>query len=145
MQKLRQVVLDTETTGLNPESGHRIIEIGCVEIVNRRLSGKSYHQYINPERDIDPGAQQVHGITNHFLTDKPVFYEVMLEFLRFIEGAQLIIHNAPFDLGFINHELTLAHHPIRKVEDVCSVIDTLHMARKKHPGQKNNLDALCKR
>lgn len=141
---LRQVVLDTETTGLEPSQGHRIIEIGCVELVNRRLTGRHYHQYINPERDIDAGAMEVHGITNESLADKPVFAAIVEEFLDFIRGAELIIHNAPFDVGFIDHELGLLHHP-DTVAACCSVIDTLVMARQKHPGQRNSLDALCQR
>lgn len=141
---LRQVVLDTETTGLEPSQGHRIIEIGCVELVNRRLTGRHYHQYINPERDIDAGAMEVHGITNESLADKPVFAAVAEEFLDFIRDAELIIHNAPFDVGFIDHELGLLQYP-DTVGQCCSVIDTLVMARQKHPGQRNSLDALCQR
>ena len=140
----RQIVLDTETTGLSTADDHRIIEIGCVELVNRRLTGETFHQYINPQRAIDAGAMEVHGITNESLADKPVFADIAADFLRFIEGAELIIHNAAFDVGFLNHELAkLGQTP--KIEDVCSVLDTLKMARDKHPGQKNNLDALCKR
>ncbi|MDB2410423.1 DNA polymerase III subunit epsilon [Pseudomonadales bacterium] len=141
----RQIVLDTETTGLEPSQGHRIIEIGCVELVNRRLTGNHYHQYIQPEREIDQGALEVHGISNEFLSDKPVFAHVLDEFLAFIDGAELIIHNAPFDIGFIDHELKLAGSKIKKTGSICGVIDSLVLARKKHPGQKNNLDALCKR
>ena len=141
----RQIVLDTETTGLEPSQGHRIIEIGCVELVNRRLTGNHYHQYIQPEREIDQGALEVHGISNEFLSDKPVFAHVLDEFLAFIDGAELIIHNAPFDIGFIDHELKLAGSKIKKTSSICGVIDSLVLARKKHPGQKNNLDALCKR
>lgn len=143
---MRQIVLDTETTGLEPSKGHRIIEIGCVELENRKLTGRHYHQYIQPERDIEEQAIEVHGITNEFLKDKPTFIQVMDEFIAFVEGAELIIHNAPFDVGFINHEL--ANHGGNKyqaITEYCSVIDTLVMARQKHPGQKNNLDALCKR
>jgi DNA polymerase-3 subunit epsilon len=142
---MRQIVLDTETTGLSPEAGHRLIEIGCVELINRRLTGSEFHYYLNPERAVDPGAFAVHGLGNAFLRDKPLFSSIMIEFLRFIEGAELIIHNASFDLGFINHELNLAGHSVRRIEGVCTVIDTLMLARKKYPGQKNNLDALCKR
>ncbi|TQV81296.1 DNA polymerase III subunit epsilon [Exilibacterium tricleocarpae] len=141
----RQIVLDTETTGLEPSQGHRIIEIGCVELVNRRLTGRHYHQYINPEREVDEGAIEVHGITNEFLADKPLFHTIAEEFMAFIKGAELVIHNAPFDIGFINHELQLLDRGYGAVADHCSVIDTLVMARQKHPGQKNNLDALCKR
>lgn len=142
---MRQIVLDTETTGLEPSQGHRIIEIGCVELVNRRLTGRHYHQYIQPQRDIDEGAMEVHGITNEFLADKPVFAKIAAEFLEFIDGAQLVIHNAPFDIGFINHEFARLKPVLSPVAEYCSVVDTLLMARQKHPGQKNNLDALCKR
>jgi DNA polymerase-3 subunit epsilon len=141
----RQIVLDTETTGLEPQNGHRIIEIGCVEIVNRRLTGNHFHQYLQPDREIDPAAAEVHGITEEFLRDKPRFADVAADFLAFVRGAELIIHNAAFDTGFINHELRFwdaAHPPL---ESLCTVMDTLGMARKLHPGQKNNLDALCKR
>ena len=142
----RTVVLDTETTGLNPQEGHRIIEIGCVELVNRRLTGKRYHEYLNPGRDIDAGALEVHGISNDFLKDKPRFADIAADFLAFIEGAQLVIHNAPFDVGFINHELALLNGGgFRQLEEFCTVFDTLTYARKKHPGQRNSLDALCKR
>jgi DNA polymerase-3 subunit epsilon len=140
----RQVVLDTETTGLETSQDHRIIEIGCVELVNRRLTGRHYHQYINPEREIDQGAMEVHGITNEYLADKPVFPSISAEFLEFIRGAELVIHNAPFDVGFINHELAKLDN-FEPVANHCSVIDTLVMARQRHPGQKNNLNALCKR
>ena len=141
----RQVVLDTETTGLNPQEGHRIIEIGCVELLNRRLTGKRFHVYINPERIIDAGAIEVHGITNEFLQDKPKFSEVAQDFIAFIRGAELIIHNAPFDVGFINHEFSLLDNTAATVADYSQVFDTLSYARKKHPGQRNSLDALCKR
>jgi DNA polymerase-3 subunit epsilon len=146
---MRQIVLDTETTGLEPSQGHRIIEIGCVELVNRKLTGNHYHQYIQPEREVEQQAIEVHGITNEFLADKPVFSQIVDEFMAFVDGSELIIHNAPFDIGFINHELRLyeKNHSgtYGNVTDYCSVIDTLVMAREKHPGQKNNLDALCKR
>lgn len=141
----RQVVLDTETTGLETSQGHRIIEIGCVELVNRRLTGRHYHQYIQPEREIDQGALEVHGISNEFLADKPVFESIVDEFIAFIDGAELVIHNAPFDVGFIDHEFSLAGHKVRKTADICGIVDSLVLARNKHPGQKNNLDALCKR
>ncbi|MEZ5528947.1 MAG: DNA polymerase III subunit epsilon [Porticoccaceae bacterium] len=141
---MRQVVLDTETTGLETTQDHRIIEIGCVELFNRRLTGRHYHQYINPQREIDEGALEVHGISNEFLADKPVFADVAKEFLEFIEGAELIIHNAPFDVGFIDHEFDKLDG-FGKTVDYCTVVDTLVMARQRHPGQKNNLDALCKR
>jgi DNA polymerase-3 subunit epsilon len=141
----RQVVLDTETTGISTADDHRIIEIGCVELINRRLTGETFHQYINPKREIDAGAMEVHGITNEFLEDKPVFEEIMDDFLQFIDGAELIIHNAAFDVGFIDHELNKVKTESRRVNDICTVLDTLKLARDKHPGQKNNLDALCKR
>ena len=142
---MRQIVLDTETTGLEPSQGHRIIEIGCVELVNRRLTGRHYHQYINPNRAIDQGAMEVHGISNEFLADKPVFEQVAEAFIEFVDGAELIIHNAPFDIGFLNNELKLLGDRRGKMSDHCSVIDTLVMARGKHPGQRNSLDALCRR
>ena len=141
---MRQIVLDTETTGLEPSDGHRIIEIGCVELVGRRLTGNSFHQYLQPDREIDAGAMEVHGITNEFLADKPRFSDIVEDFVHYIEGAELVIHNAPFDVGFINHELKLCEQG-QQVDDLCSVLDTLTMARKMHPGQKNNLDALCRR
>lgn len=142
---MRQVVLDTETTGLDPAQGHRVIEIGCIEIENRRLTGRHFHCYLNPDREIDEGAVQVHGITSAFLADKPRFSNVADDFLHFVSEAELIIHNAPFDIGFLNSELKLAARNYGRMEDYCSVIDTLTMARKKHPGQRNSLDALCKR
>ncbi|MDO7596395.1 MAG: DNA polymerase III subunit epsilon [Pseudomonadota bacterium] len=141
----RQVVLDTETTGLSTADDHRIIEIGCVELINRRLTGERFHQYINPKREIDAGAMEVHGITPQFLADKPLFSSVVNDFMRFIDGAELIIHNAAFDVGFLNHELSKLKGEKRKIADVCNVLDTLKLARDKHPGQKNNLDALCRR
>lgn len=141
----RQVILDTETTGISTAEDHRIIEIGCVEMVNRRLTGQTFHQYINPHREIDAGAIEVHGITNEFLADKPSFEDIAEDFLQFIDGAELIIHNAPFDVGFIDHELKKLGGENRRVNTLCTVLDTLKMARDKHPGQKNNLDALCKR
>ena len=142
---MRQIVLDTETTGLETSQGHRIIEIGCVELINRRLTGQHYHQYINPDREIDQGAIEVHGITNEFLADKPGFSQVANEFLAFVDGAELVIHNAPFDVGFINSELQRLDAAGGNIESRCSIIDTLQMARGKHPGQRNNLDALCQR
>jgi DNA polymerase-3 subunit epsilon len=142
---LRQVVLDTETTGLEVSQGHRIIEIGCVELVGRRLTGRHFHRYINPERDIDAGAIEVHGITNTFLADKPVFASIAREFVEFIEGAELIIHNAPFDLGFLDAELQRLDADAAGLEQRCEVMDTLIMARNRHPGQRNSLDALCQR
>lgn len=142
---IRQIVLDTETTGLNPQEGHRVIEIGCVELLNRRLSGRHFHVYINPEREIDAGAVEVHGITNEFLADKPVFSSIVEDFINFIRDAELVIHNAPFDVGFLNHEFGLLNNGTGVVESYSSVFDTLTFARKKHPGQRNSLDALCKR
>lgn len=142
---MRQIVLDTETTGLEPSDGHRIIEIGCVELVNRKFTGNHYHQYLQPDREIDQGAIEVHGITNEFLEDKPRFIDVVDEFLEFIEGAELVIHNAPFDVGFLDHELGLLDADKGKLSDYCTVLDTLVLARQMHPGQRNSLDALCKR
>ncbi len=142
---MRQIVLDTETTGLEPRQGHRVIEIGCVELVNRRLTGRHYHQYLQPDREIDEGAIEVHGISNEFLADKPRFADVVNDFMDFVRGAELVIHNAPFDMGFLNHELKLLDDGRDVLEVHCSVLDTLSLARKMHPGQKNNLDALCKR
>ena len=141
----RQIVLDTETTGLKPEDGARIIEIGCVELLNRRITGNNYHTYINPECKIEKGALEVHGITNEFLDDKPTFDKVIDEFLSYIDGSELIIHNAPFDVGFLNYELKHYLKHSKKVTDYATIFDTLPLARKKHPGQRNNLDALCKR
>ncbi|MEQ5833887.1 DNA polymerase III subunit epsilon [Marinobacter sp. NFXS9] len=141
---MRQIVLDTETTGIDPEQGHRIIEIGCVEMMERQLTGRHYHVYINPEREVEAEALAVHGISNEFLADKPLFRDVATEFFEFIKGAELVIHNAAFDVGFINHEFRQLGTGW-KVEDHCGVVDSLAMARAKHPGQKNNLDALCKR
>ncbi|WP_427501538.1 DNA polymerase III subunit epsilon [Methylomonas sp. MED-D] len=141
----RQIVLDTETTGINPKEGHKIIEIGCVELVNRRLTRNHFHVYLNPDREIDAGAIEVHGITNEFLRDKPRFADVVEDFMAFTAGAELIIHNAPFDVGFLNHELSLLPGETRTVESNSSVFDTLPFARKKHPGARASLDALCKR
>ena len=141
---IRQIVLDTETTGLEPEQGHRIIEIGCVEMVDRRLTGNNFHQYLQPDREIDAGAIEVHGITNEFLADKPHFAELAADFIDYVRGAELIIHNAPFDIGFLNKELQLMGDEVR-MADLCAVTDTLVMAKKMHPGQRNSLDALCKR
>ena len=141
----RIVVLDTETTGLSPQDGHRIIELGCVEMIKRRLTGKRFHVYINPNRSIDEGAIAVHGITNEFLKDKPVFEDIVEEFLDFIKDTELVIHNAPFDIGFLNYELSLLKQKGGAIKDYSAVFDTLAYARKKHPGQRNSLDALCKR
>ncbi len=142
---MRQIVLDTETTGLEVSQDHRIIEIGCVELVNRKLTGRHYHQYINPQRNVDEGAMEVHGITDEFLADKPLFADICDEFLAFIGDADLVIHNASFDVGFINHELAKLSEQPQGVDNTCKIIDTLAIAKRKHPGQKNNLDALCKR
>lgn len=140
---MRQVILDTETTGLDPGLGHRIIEVGCLEMVNRRLTKRSFHHYLQPDREIDAGAMAVHGITNEFLRDKPRFADIAEAFLRFVDGAELVIHNAGFDVGFLNAELAKLGLP--PVTEKCTVLDTLPMARAKHPGQKNNLDALARR
>ncbi len=140
----RQIVLDTETTGLSPKTGHRIIEIGCLELIDRRLTGEQFHVYINPDREIDAGAIKVHGIKNEFLADKPRFEDILEDFIAFVKGAELIIHNAPFDMGFLNAELKRAQYP-HVLEKHCQVVDTLVLAKDKHPGQRNNLDALCKR
>jgi len=142
---VRQIVLDTETTGLEASQGHRIIEIGCVEVEHRRLTGNHYHQYVRPEREIDEGAQEVHGISNEFLADKPVFSEIADEFLEFVRGAELLIHNAPFDIGFLDAELERLGSSYGRMADYCRITDTLQLARRKHPGQRNSLDALCKR
>ena len=141
----RQVVLDTETTGLDPGQGHRVIEIGCIELRNRRLTEQRFHVYLRPERAIDEGAIRVHGLTNEFLADQPRFAEIAESFLEFVRGAELIIHNAPFDLGFLNHELQRCGRGQSTLEQLCTVEDTLLLARQRHPGQRNNLDALCKR
>lgn len=141
---MRQIVLDTETTGLEVPQGHRVIEIGCIELIDRRPSGRVLHRYLNPDREIDAGAIEVHGITNEFLADKPRFADVVDEFLEFVRGAELIIHNAPFDLAFLDAELArLEGHG--RMTDLCGVLDTLVLARSRHPGQRNSLDALCKR
>lgn len=142
---MRQVVLDTETTGLEVEQGHRVIEIGAVEILNRRLTRRHFHVYINPEREIDAGALAVHGITSEFLANKPLFADVVEPFLAFIDGAELIIHNAAFDVTFLNHELGLLESRHELIGKRCKVTDSLALARDKHPGQRNSLDALCKR
>jgi DNA polymerase-3 subunit epsilon len=142
---MRQIVLDTETTGLEPADGHRIIEIGCVELNERRLTNKNLHCYLQPDRGIDAAAIAVHGITNEFLADKPRFADVAEELIAYLRGAELIIHNAPFDVGFLNHELRLWRKDAPRIEDICQVTDSLGMAREMHPGQRNSLDALCKR
>lgn len=160
---MRQIVLDTETTGLEPEQGHRVIEIGAVELINRRLTGRHFHKYLNPERDIDEGAQEVHGLSAEFLADKPRFSDIVAEFIEFVDGAELVIHNAPFDVAFLNSELALlevsehgalcdriaggkgGNRRRRRLQSLCGITDSLALARKKHPGQRNSLDALCRR
>lgn len=142
---MRQVVLDTETTGLSTKQGHRIIEIGCLELVNRRLTGREFHRFLNPDRDIDEGAERVHGISRADLENEPRFSEIVDEFLEFVADAELVIHNASFDVGFIEHELRLMKHARPAIENHATVLDTLTLARKLHPGQRNSLDALCKR
>lgn len=147
---MRQIVLDTETTGIDPREGHRLIEIGAVELINRRLTGRTYHQYINPEREIEAEAIAIHGITNDRVAYEPVFAEIADEFWAFIRGAELVIHNAPFDVGFMDHEFKWLHDRrgdprLGPVAEHCGILDTLQMARDKHPGQRNSLDALCKR
>ena len=142
---MRQIVLDTETTGLEPSQGHRIIEIGCVEILNRRITARRYQQYVNPQREVDAGAVEVHGITLDDLRERPVFAEVAAEFIEFVRGAELVIHNAAFDVGFLDAEFAMLGPALGKTEDYCTVFDTLQLARELHPGQRNSLDALCRR
>jgi DNA polymerase III subunit epsilon len=142
---MRQIVLDTETTGLEVEQDHRVIEIGCVELTNRRLTGRSFHRYLNPERDIEEGALQVHGLTREQLAKEPTFMQISAEFLDFVRDAELVIHNAPFDIAFLNAELARLDSGALRINDLCKVLDTLALARQMHPGQRNNLDALCKR
>jgi DNA polymerase-3 subunit epsilon len=142
---MRQVILDTETTGLEWDLGHRVIEVGCIELLERRVTEKRFHRFVNPERSIDHGALEVHGISAESLLGKPKFNEIAEEFLEFIKGSELVIHNADFDIGFLNNELSLAGKNVERIEDVCSVQDTLQLARQLHPGQRNSLDALCKR
>lgn len=142
---MREVVLDTETTGIDPKDGHRIIEIGCVELLDRRLTGRHFHVYINPEREVEEGAFAVHGISDEFLADKPLFADIANDFMQFVKGARLVIHNAAFDIGFLDMELDRLGGLLGKMGDHCGVVDTLMMAREKHPGQRNSLDALCKR
>lgn len=140
----RQIVLDTETTGLKTEDGHRIIEIGCIELIDRHMSGNDYHVYLNPQRDIDDEASRIHGLKMDFLATKPTFAQIVAEFLAYLEGSEIIVHNAPFDVEFINYELTLLSHK-KTISDYVKVFDTLVLARRLYPGQRNNLDALCKR
>lgn len=141
----RQIVMDTETTGIDPRQGHRLVEIGGVELVGRRLTGRHYHQYICPDRRVDPEAMAVHGITDEFLLDKPRFHEVVDDFLAFVDGAELVIHNAPFDVGFLDAELSWLRPARPAITTRCTVLDTLKMAREMFPGQRASLDALCKR
>jgi DNA polymerase-3 subunit epsilon len=144
---VRQIILDTETTGLEISQDHRIIEIGCIELIDRRITDNHWHYYLNPDREIEAGAFEVHGISNESLKDKPRFRDIAQDFINYIDGAELVIHNAPFDIGFLNHELSKleGEGDHSRIERYCTVLDTLVMARQKHPGQKNNLDALCKR
>jgi len=142
---MKQVVLDTETTGLDPTQGHRIVEIGCVEIEDRKLTGRNFQVYLNPKREIDEAAMEVHGLTPEFLSDKPEFSEIYQEFCNFVEGSEVIIHNAPFDTAFIDSELNKLRLQKNKLNEYCTILDTLVLARDKHPGQRNSLDALCKR
>ena len=145
MNHTRQIVLDTETTGLEHRQGHRIIEIGCVELINRKLTGNNFHIYLNPEREIDQGAIEVHGITNEFLQDKPYFVDIYEELLKYLKGAELVIHNAAFDVGFLDSELQKVSEPTPNIAEICGIHDTLLQARKMFPGQRNDLDSLCKR
>ncbi len=142
---MRQIVLDTETTGLDSREGHRIIEVGCVELIDRKLTDNRFHVYLNPDREIDQGAIEVHGITNQFLEDKPHYQDVAEDLLNYLKGAELIIHNAPFDVGFMNAEYLRLDKTWPGLDQHCKILDSLQLARKMHPGQKNNLDALCKR
>ena len=142
---MRQIILDTETTGLEPEQGHRIIEIGCVEVINRRKTEAKFHHYLNPEREIEDGAFDIHGLTGEFLADKPLFEDIARELIDFVRDGEVVIHNAPFDVAFIDAELKRMGKPWGKLEDYCQILDTLTMARELHPGQKNSLDALCAR
>lgn len=142
---IRQIILDTETTGLRVEEGHRMIEIGCVEMLDRKLTGQYFHKYINPLREVEAGAIAVHGITNEFLQDKPTFAEVAKELVEFVAGSELIIHNAPFDLSFLDYELSLCAKSFKRMNEYCQILDTLLLAKKIHVGQRNSLDALCKR
>ncbi|WP_367678294.1 DNA polymerase III subunit epsilon [Buchnera aphidicola] len=149
MNKKRTVILDTETTGISsiglPHTNHRIIEIGAVEMINRRFTGNNFHVYLKPNRSIESGALKVHGITNDFLSDKPIFKDIAIEFFNYIKNSEIVIHNASFDLGFINQEFQMLNQNIKKIDVVCSIIDTLKIARTLFPGKKNTLDALCTR
>ncbi len=141
----RKVFFDTETTGISPQAGHRIIEVGCVEMINRRLTGNNFHRYLNPERDIDAGALAVHGLSAEFLSDKPKFAEIIHDLIEYLKGCELVIHNAPFDTSFMDHEIRRANCGYQDISHYCQIFDTLSFARRKHPGQKNSLDALCRR
>ena len=141
---MRQIILDTETTGISVESGHRVIEIGMVEIIDRRLTGNDFQAYLNPQRKIDPATIPIHGLTDEFIADKPLFKDIASEFLSFIDGSEVIMHNAPFDSSFINNEFSKTNID-KRLEDICEITDSLTLARKKHPGQRNSLDALCSR
>lgn len=145
MSAVRQIVLDTETTGLDPAEGHRIIEIGCVELINRRRTNNDYQAYCHPERQIDEAALGIHGITNEFLEDKPRFVDIARQFLNYVKDAELIIHNAEFDTNFLNHELSRVGPELGAIDEYCAVVDTLKLARQAHPGQRNDLDSLCQR
>lgn len=142
---MRQIILDTETTGLAPEEGHRVIEIGCIELVNRRITERRFHCFLNPDREIDAGAAQVHGITLDKVRESPRFADVATDFLDFVRGAEIVIHNAAFDVGFLDAELARMGNAWGRLEDYCRIFDTLKLARELHPGQRNSLDALCKR
>ena len=142
---MRQIILDTETTGLSVEKGHRVVEIGCIELIERRQTGRKFQRYLNPQRPMDLGAQEVTGLTDDFLADKPLFADVADEFVEFVRGAELIIHNASFDVGFLNGELSRLCGNYPRLDDMCSVLDSLQLARDRFPGQRNALDALCKR
>lgn len=142
---MRQVVVDTETTGIEISEGHRLIEIGCIELIDRRITGRRFHSYLNPNREIEAEAFKVHGLSQAFLSDKPFFSDIADKLTAFLKGAELIIHNAPFDVGFLNYEFGLLGEEYASIDTFCSILDTLVLAKKKHPGQRNNLDALCKR
>tara|TARA_E500000331_G_scaffold351199_1_gene397398 strand:- start:357 stop:1067 length:711 start_codon:yes stop_codon:yes gene_type:complete len=142
---MRQIILDTETTGLDVKSGHRIIEIGCIEVINRKVSGQNFHTYLNPDRKVDEGAFEVHGLSNDFLSNQPFFSDIVSEFLDFVKNTELVIHNASFDLSFINVEMSRLNILPNGIQEICTILDTLKLARDLHPGQRNSLDALCKR
>ena len=142
---MRQIILDTETTGLDVKSGHRIIEIGCIEVINRKVSGQNFHTYLNPDRKVDEGAFEVHGLSNDFLSNQPFFSDIVSEFLEFVKNTELVMHNASFDLSFINVEMSRLNILPNGIQEICTILDTLKLARDLHPGQRNSLDALCKR